>query len=260
MSSPSHKPSQRLNDFIEHRYLLALYHRIGLAPTVFAGALLAFVIGTMILVPINLVMGGSILTGLVVNLVISCTVLPYHLYHIVRLLSQLDALQAQLYQKSIRDELTNVHNRSYFLQAIAELKDQQHNIPAQTSLLLLDLDDFKQLNDRCGHQAGDQALVQVAAACKATLRASDVFARFGGDEFVCLLPNTAPAQAQEVAERIRARIASQPFQHGEAAIPLTLSIGLATAETDLKLNELFAQADAALYQAKRQGKNQIAPA
>ena len=165
----------------------------------------------------------------------------------------------------LTDSLTGVYNRRYIdrrmLEEIARARRHGH----QLSCLYLDIDHFKQINDRLGHLAGDEVLREVASRIKAELRQSDCLARFGGEEFVALLSNADPASAVVVAERIRASIADAAFAIAHAnPIRVTVSIGVATLTESDRFEaiepvalQLVAKADHALYEAKEGGRNRV---
>jgi len=171
---------------------------------------------------------------------------------------------ARLYQtaqaEAITDPLTHLYNRRQFFEALNNEIQRARRYPSAFSLLILDLDHFKAYNDRFGHIAGDQALVAVASILRRTCRATDVGARYGGDEFAVLLPRTDIKAATVFAKRLRdnvekARIRSR--SHRGAQI-ITVSVGVAsfTSEID-NSDELISRADKALYEAKRRGRNSI---
>lgn len=158
-----------------------------------------------------------------------------------------------------RDPLTAVANRRAFEDALA--REIARAIRAGTPLaaVLIDVDRFKQVNDAHGHPAGDAVLAAVAARAQAALRASDLLARLGGEEFGVLLPGADLAQAAEAAERIRARIAGAPVDALGHALAVTVSLGCAVllaGEEDGR--GLLARADAKLYEAKRGGRDRVA--
>lgn len=168
-------------------------------------------------------------------------------------------------QLGLTDPLTQVNNRRYFDQRLGEeaAKVQRHQQPL--SCMFLDVDFFKRINDTQGHQAGDQVLQQVARLIGQQLRHSDVLSRYGGEEFVVLLPNTPLEDSKEIAERVRSGVELHPFEveSGEP-LSLTISIGLACLEhiptdidTDGHAQSLVACADHAVYQAKEGGRNQV---
>lgn len=127
------------------------------------------------------------------------------------------------------------------------------------SLLIFDLDDFKTINDTYGHNAGDEVLRKIANGVRTLIRKVDLFSRFGGDEFIILMPGLEIAQAKFVAERIRSHIAKLPVLVGSGSVNITASFGLTGTYVDgaQKMDDLLELADSALYQAKNQGKNQI---
>ncbi|PWR21967.1 GGDEF domain-containing protein [Zavarzinia compransoris] len=159
------------------------------------------------------------------------------------------------------DALTGLVNRHRFHALAAPLLQQAAREGHDLSLLMLDLDHFKAVNDRYGHAAGDRVLRATADRMRAALRARDIAARLGGEEFAALLPGTAPADARLIAERLRAAIAAAPVEVGDAAIAVTVSIGLAGARPgETELAAVLARADEALYAAKRAGRDRVAAA
>lgn len=164
----------------------------------------------------------------------------------------------ELERQARTDPLTGAMNRLALAESIArELSRAQRN-SRPLSLLMFDLDFFKQLNDRLGHLAGDAALKNVAAATQRQLRASDLLARYGGEEFVVVLPDADKTQAIETAERLRKRIESLGIPCGDGTA-LTASFGVSTFPADGDdFDSLVAGADAALYNAKQSGRNRVA--
>ena len=167
---------------------------------------------------------------------------------------QLHASMAQLEQANRIDGLTGIYNRRYWQQQLQLelLRAERYQHPV--SLLLFDLDKFKQLNDSYGHQGGDAVLTTVAERISALLRDTDIFGRYGGEEFGVVLPETALDGALMVANRICKTIAAETVSYNQQHIPVTLSIGVASFAGQSS-DELIQQADIALYNAKRQGRN-----
>ncbi|MDX2051344.1 MAG: GGDEF domain-containing protein [Polyangiaceae bacterium] len=177
--------------------------------------------------------------------------------------SQIDARHEQvlreLYEASTKDALTGAFNRKHFDERlVAEIAfARRHKAPI--SLLLADVDHFKRVNDTWGHPAGDAVLRQVARAIAQRLRTEDVFARFGGEEFVVILRGIDEAGAVRVGERIRATIGAVPCLAAGATIPVTVSVGCATlgAAPETSASALLEIADRRLYQAKALGRNRV---
>ena len=158
------------------------------------------------------------------------------------------------------DPLTRVLNRRALLDRLTTEVDRARRYESSLTLLLLDVDHFKQINDTAGHLAGDSVLRQLGALLEEAVRKVDVVARYGGEEFVCILPETSTDGAAVFAERLRERVASQAFDVGaEHPVHLTVSVGLTTFPSALidSVEDLFARADEALYRAKSGGRNQV---
>jgi two-component system, cell cycle response regulator len=159
---------------------------------------------------------------------------------------------------ALRDPLTGLANRRAFEDALARELARASAAGVPLAVVALDIDHFKRVNDAHGHAAGDAVLAAVAARGAAALRAGDLLARVGGEEFAALLPGASLAQARDVAERIRARIAEAPIGAGGAALEITASLGCAAlAPDDADEGPLLARADARLYEAKRAGRNRV---
>jgi len=157
------------------------------------------------------------------------------------------------------DHLTGAYNRGAFFDAAekAFLKCQKAARPL--SMITLDIDHFKLINDTYGHGVGDEVLRSVSNACKAAVRPHDIFARIGGEEFAILLPDTTLEESRRVAERVRQAIATAPISVGEAVLVVTASFGCATGPCLTGgAAAILAASDAALYEAKRTGRNRIA--
>lgn len=162
------------------------------------------------------------------------------------------------------DPLTGIFNRRYLETRCLEEVANVRRYRTPLTCMFLDIDKFKRINDSFGHPAGDEVLRNVAKQIKSQLRSNDVLARFGGEEFVVLLPQTGLGHACEIAERIRSTIALQPFHvTAKATIPVTISIGIAKTLEDLDKEDkdtahrLLSAADEALFLAKRRGRNRV---
>src|SRR6516165_5155019 len=159
------------------------------------------------------------------------------------------------------DGMTGLFNRRHFF-SLAEIewaRYQRHWRPL--SLLMVDIDQFKSINDRFGHDAGDHVIVQIAEICRQQKRKSDVVARFGGEEFLLLLPETQLSEAQVVAERLRQQVEASVLSIASHAINTTVSIGVAQASSSMKtIFDLIKVADHAMYAAKNAGRNRVCAA
>ncbi len=169
------------------------------------------------------------------------------------------ALQnSMLYRRAITDDLTQLYTRQHVDEALSDQISQAQVTKKPLSLLILDLDHFKRINDNYGHTTGDQVLQEFSEIIKSQTRQQDVVGRFGGEEFVVLLPNTDVYAAHELAERIRLKTEGHRFIKEGQTIQVTVSIGAASFQHHCDHNALLLleNADTALYQAKAQGRNQ----
>jgi diguanylate cyclase (GGDEF)-like protein len=189
--------------------------------------------------------------------VISLCILVFsHVYEVTR-----ETSERQLMKIAQTDPLTGLANRARLSDIFERERHRARRYSSPMSVLVLDLDHFKDVNDDHGHETGDLALQHVARIFRECLRATDLAARLGGEEFGILLSNTNSLQALEVAEKIRIAIASTPLPINKTVIRLTLSGGVAELGTDSDtLRELVRKADTRLYEAKDAGRNQIIPA
>jgi two-component system, cell cycle response regulator len=165
-------------------------------------------------------------------------------------------------EMAITDALTGLHNRRYMENHLATLVEQAASRAKPLTVLVLDIDYFKAINDSHGHDAGDDVLREFAVRIKKSIRGIDLACRYGGEEFVIVMPETDMAVATMVAERLRRRIATEPFpiQHGARAVTVTISIGIAAlASSTDKAAQILKRADQALYRAKRDGRNRVVP-
>ena len=154
------------------------------------------------------------------------------------------------------DGMTGIYNRRHFMTLADREWDRARRYRRTLSLLMIDIDFFKAINDRFGHEAGDRAIVQVANLASGCKRSSDILARIGGEEFALLLPETEIDQAEALAERLRGEISRNPLT--EWAHPTTVSIGLASVDASMQgVSDLMKLADQALYAAKNGGRNRV---
>jgi two-component system cell cycle response regulator len=166
----------------------------------------------------------------------------------------------QSIEMAITDGLTGLYNRRYMESHLGALVEQAASRGKPLTALMLDIDFFKSINDTHGHDAGDDVLREFATRIKKSIRGIDLACRLGGEEFVIVMPETDMAVAAIVAERLRRRIATEPFAiaQGARSIEVTISIGLATLDTvDDTAATILKRADQALYRAKRDGRNRV---
>ncbi len=168
-------------------------------------------------------------------------------------------LHEELERLSVTDRLTELYNHGYFQQRLDEEIDRAARFGRDLSLIMLDIDDFKEFNDSFGHPRGDTVLKAVSAMIRQSLREIDVAARYGGEEFCIVLPETDTVGAMAVAERIRDAISRHSFVEGAAGVHKTVSVGVATYPRHASApGKLIEAADKAMYRAKRDGKNRVA--
>lgn len=167
--------------------------------------------------------------------------------------------EERLYERATRDSLTGVYNRGYFTEAATQEIDRARRFAEPLSLLLIDVDRFKKINDAYGHDIGDRVLVAITRTVSAGIRKVDLVGRIGGEEFAVVMPRANKEPAVEMGQRLRRAIGQQRVPVGGGReIGFTVSIGLASLRpTTHDLSELMRNADAALYQAKREGRNRL---
>ncbi|MGO4137866.1 diguanylate cyclase [Rhizobium brockwellii] len=165
-------------------------------------------------------------------------------------------LENELEKLAATDPLTGLPNRRYFFDMANAEFEKVRRFDAKASIIMMDVDAFKAVNDTHGHAAGDEVLRTIGRRCRETMRQSDVLARFGGEEFVVLLPHTTAADATKLAELLRMRICEQAVQIVSRQIFVTASFGVTEVHRDdLSLDDALVRADKALYQAKHAGRN-----
>jgi diguanylate cyclase (GGDEF)-like protein len=166
--------------------------------------------------------------------------------------------EARLEELARHDALTGVPNRRYFFECCDRAFGRSRRKPVPISIIAIDVDHFKNINDRFGHAVGDEVLIALCRRCSPLLRENDVFARLGGEEFCVLLPGTGMQEAARIAERLRRASADEEFVLGEHRIVCSVSLGVASARSsDTGVAECLRRADLALYQAKRAGRDRV---
>ena len=168
-----------------------------------------------------------------------------------------ERLENQLARAAMLDPLTGTLNRSGFLTRAARAAEQCFRSSRTCSVMVMDLDEFKAVNDMFGHAAGDRLLAGFASVAQISLRGEDILARIGGEEFCALLPGTNEAQAAAIAERLRIDYAATSFANGDARLTGTVSIGVAELSDGAALEAAIERADRAMYEAKSRGRNRV---
>jgi diguanylate cyclase (GGDEF)-like protein len=172
---------------------------------------------------------------------------------------QLEQSLKRVEEVAATDPLTGLYNRRHFGKVLEQLFAEAQRYEKDLSCVMIDLDGYKQLNDSYGHQIGDQLLVMAGKVISANMRKMDVAARYGGDEFVLLVPHAGGEEAATVAQRIREefRIASRALLRRSEGVTMSIGIGSLHSDEPAGVDQLVARADAALYRAKAEGRNRI---
>jgi diguanylate cyclase (GGDEF)-like protein len=173
---------------------------------------------------------------------------------------QLRDANEKLLKLTVTDDRTNLHNDRYLKRRLAEEFKRARRYAAPLTLMLVDLDHFKQVNDKYGHECGDQVLAEFARVLVDNAREIDIVGRYGGEEFLMILPNTDAIRAAVVAERVRKATEEHVYRHKEFLVRITVSIGLASIPANAALRteaDLLRAADEALYRAKRTTRNKV---
>ena len=173
-------------------------------------------------------------------------------------ISQRKQLENELFEQANTDSLTGLSNRRHFLLDAEQEMRRAKRFSRALSVMMIDLDHFKPINDAYGHAVGDNVLQSVVKTALESLRHSDVMGRLGGEEFAVLLPETPLAAAMDVADRLRAHIAERPFVTVKGIVPCTVSVGVAQMEErDATIDDLLHRADDAMYRAKNNGRDRV---
>ncbi len=197
------------------------------------------------------VTGGALLTASILACVMALT----------RLLDRQQSALVAASHNALTDPLTGLFNRRMFQDWATTEWSRARRQGTSLSLLVLDIDHFKRINDAFGHIAGDEVLIGIAGCLRSLTRNEDLVARMGGEEFAIIMPNLSLADAPRFAERLRAEIEAQRFPWNDGSISLTVSIGVAEVQADrTPIGTALSAADAALYRAKQQGRNRVAVA
>jgi len=239
--------------------------RFGLWPVVVAVTVISIAVSLLMALTVHYLVLGIPMPASAWALSIGCPLLiaPTMSVGSFSLLLKLDLAHEQLRIISDTDYLTGAYNRRYFMTRLSEEVERCIRAGRPFSLALMDVDNFKTVNDTHGHSAGDEVLRCMAKACMAQLRSIDTFARVGGEEFAVLLPHTDAEQAMQWIERLRQSVAQLRIELPSTNLTVTVSIGLVSPGMPAlvstpEINAVLRVADEALYRAKREGKNRVA--
>lgn len=235
-------------------------HRIGVRQATLA------IVGSSVLLSVLLDVLWHLLAGwpLSTRSLLLATLLPVPIAGLgagitLRLIVALDQARSRAEHLALTDALTGVRNRRWFMTQAALEFERATRHGRALALVLIDVDHFKRVNDEHGHQTGDRLLVEIAQTCAATLRRTDLLARFGGEEFIVLLPETGQREAVRLAERMRQAVQAglRDPQH-PLQVPVTISLGVvAMSAATPTLDALIRATDQALYDAKRAGRDRV---
>ena len=197
------------------------------------------------------------------NAVIMCAISPFFIgapfsYLIAQMNRKLQMSQSELKRLADTDPLTGLPNRRSFFEAAEVTLERNVEQSEDCSVLVIDADFFKDLNDNYGHAVGDQVLVLISQVLQECLRQSDLICRIGGEEFAVLLPGADATAAQRMAQRIVDKVNNTPLQHENTIIEYSVSCGVADTSASKNLDQLIRIADDAMYLAKAQGRNRVA--
>jgi diguanylate cyclase (GGDEF)-like protein len=195
----------------------------------------------------------------------SCTMGPIRsednsisgIFLIIQDVTELATYEQKLVEMNTKDALTGIYNRRFLESRLKEECERQRRYARPLSLIMIDIDFFKKVNDTYGHQCGDLILQTVAAKAAAVIRKTDFIARYGGEEFCCLLPETDGGSAEIVAEHLRIHIEDMENSFEDKLVKVTISLGISCFVTDDSPETFLKRADDALYQAKHSGRNRF---
>jgi len=206
------------------------------------------------------IIGTTLISGIASS--VAATIIFYQNWQTFKIKDSVENLnkelletQKELKRQAVTDSLTNLFNRRWIFRAIQKEISRFERNKRHFSLLLIDIDHFKKVNDTFGHSMGDEVLRYFATAMKKTARDQDMIARTGGEEFCVLLPDTKKEEAKVVAERIRESVAKEPMQIGGLKISISVSIGVSEIQAQEGVDSVYNRADVALYRAKESGRN-----
>jgi diguanylate cyclase (GGDEF)-like protein len=219
----------------------------------------SILISVLITIIITSLFGSSMgLLGLSLAIFVPAVIASIASYVTLSLYFDLEQSRQEIRSLAITDDLTQIFNRRYFFELAGRELERTRRNGRSLAIILFDVDNFKLINDSLGHMAGDLVLQEMCKACQSVVRPYDVFARFGGEEFIVLLPDCDEPRARTFAERLRQLICDQGVRYNDVSMQITVSVGVAVFDPNRdKLDDLISRADNALYKAKNFGKNRL---
>ncbi len=233
--------------------------RYGVPAVTLGATVVAIACSVLIMLVLSLLLGGGATQeSYIIAVLAPAFIAPLLSYHTFQMLAQLDEAEQRLRALSTTDELTGAFNRRYFMELAAGEVEYCESRGGELSIAIMDFDNFKLVNDRFGHLAGDQALREVSRICREAIRKSDIFARYGGDEFIFLFPHTSNQEARECLQRIIERISVLTFESQGRSVEPRVSIGVHSyGLRSRSLDTLLEKADLALYKSKQMGGGRL---
>ena len=245
-----------------YKFMNSIIHKFAVARSVLLTSIIICIALSLLSLAITLVAFWSVPVELIIRLIVVSLLIPIVIgfpvvYAMLGLIRQLDSAEREMRELATKDHLTGIWNRGYFIDA-ADKWDKQsarHNRPL--SLMIIDFDQFKKINDTYGHVAGDEALRVFAKEAQEVIRTSDILGRIGGEEFAILLPDCPGREACLAAERLREAVSMLSIDTDLGKLSFTISIGVASHPSNPGYDHMAAAADKALYAAKSAGRNRV---
>jgi len=240
--------------------LRSIIRKLGVFKTVFLMTIVISVLSVLMAIIINYISTAQSpgFLGIMISFLVPAVIVPLLGTSFIRLILKLDETEKKMYQMAITDELTNVYNRRFILEILEKEMHRARRFHHKLSLIMLDIDDFKKINDDFGHLIGDDVLKELSALCIKSMREIDYFARYGGEEFLYVFPETSKEEAAIFAERLRISLMNIEVSTGEKKIGITASFGVTELDFEKDYIQNFIErADMAMYEAKKKGKNVV---
>lgn len=244
----------------DSRFLIQqLLDRHGVVKVTAGATVLAILLSILIMLLLSALLGDGVpRDSLIISILAPAIIAPLLSFHTFKMLAELGETERQLKILSTTDELTGAFNRRYFMELASYELERCLSVEGRLSIAIMDFDNFKLINDRFGHMAGDQALREVSRICREAIRKSDIFARYGGDEFIFLFPQTGTEEAHECLQRVIEKVAALSFESQGHTVAPRVSIGVHSfGAKSRSLDTILEKADLALYKSKQMGGSRV---